>query len=154
MKCAYESCTTELPEGHQFNMCDPCRALSNRNLIALRQDPASPFSDRHDLLFDKQLTQMSGEEILRWYEKLEADYHNAAKYIKLYQLAPSKSKAFKSLAEQVEETRATQRNNAAESEARRIQRNIEKNKKKRASKEEKLRDLGLDPSILDTEVDF
>lgn len=103
--CAFANCGLELPTGTAFTLCERCRVIDNRNRMALVTDPHSPLPSAYRGIIQGVVTQMTGEEMIRYVTAQESVYLEFCKLRKLY--APEGTKRIKlSLVEEIEDARA------------------------------------------------
>lgn len=106
-KCAYTTCENQIPANAEKNLCEKCRAFAARNAIALRLDPVTPMAfDRIGCVEHTLLTNMTGEEILRYAKNLEEHYLEVQKVIKLHKLEKDSPRTLKTYEEQINEARS------------------------------------------------
>lgn len=105
--CGYNGCRTVLAEDQLFRNCEPCRILKAANAVRFLLDPCSPILNETAYKGEAQtlLTELTGEEILRYMSKLEEQYLNVCKLVKLRGLSASNKKPVQTAAEFVEEVR-------------------------------------------------
>lgn len=104
--CATQNCPNEILADSEFPTCEVCRVISNRNAVALLLDPNAPqaLSIRRERV-NQVITNMRADEMLAFVANVEYVYLEFQKVIKLHGIGNEKKKAFKSLAEQIEEGR-------------------------------------------------
>jgi len=108
-RCGYNGCPVELSNETIWRHCETCRKLKAANAIRFVLDPNSPLltSKEYELERKSRLTEMSGDEILRFMQLLEDEYLYVCKLVKLKGLTPGGAKKpVKTAAEFVEEVRA------------------------------------------------
>lgn len=105
--CGYNGCPVELDADQLFRHCESCRILKAANAARFLIDPCSPILDVKEYQGQTQtlLTELTGEEILRYMEKLEEQYLNVCKLVKLHGLTASHKKPVQTAAEFVETIR-------------------------------------------------
>lgn len=106
-KCAYEKCPNVIPAAHAFVHCDVCRTLITRNSLTLLLDPHSPHPSvtSSQGVFAQLITNLTGEEMIRSVEKMEAAYLAMQRHIHLYKVGAATPRANKSLVESLAEGR-------------------------------------------------
>lgn len=83
--CSYNGCVTQLSDEQLFRHCETCRKLKAANAIRFVLDPESPLLTSKEYAVQEQtlLTEMTGDEILRFMQVLEDNYLSVCKIIKL-----------------------------------------------------------------------
>lgn len=84
-RCLYNGCSTPLGDEQLFRHCETCRKLKAANAIRFVLDPESPLLTSKEYAVQEQtlLTEMTGDEILRYMQVLEDQYLAVCKIIKL-----------------------------------------------------------------------
>lgn len=130
--CATKGCPNEILSDSKFPMCEPCRVTGMRNKIAFALDPNAPQSltSRRENLHGNEglLTLMRQDEMISFVTNAEYVYLEFQKVIKRYGIGNEKKKAFKSLAEQVEETRFAADNDPNSKKANRLRKAVDRRK--------------------------
>lgn len=136
--CLYPGCENTILKTAQFEYCDTCRTIAARNAVALIIDPTNHTElERSREVTHTLLHNLSGDEILATFKKLENLYTEFGKVIRINNIQSSTRKPFKSLQEQIEEARSL--NEQSSIAARRKRKEVEKSHDKRvASKDKKL----------------
>lgn len=110
-RCNFRGCMNDLPKDAPFKMCEVCRTVYVTERVTLLTDP---FSNREPVVKDRIMSQtieaQTAAEVLQTAANLEYLYLEYRKVIKLHGLEPTSKRAKLSLAEQVDEARATGRN--------------------------------------------
>jgi hypothetical protein len=106
--CQYRNCPNSVPTLRAdgtvgFDYCEVCRAIVNRNSIALIQDPHSPIPQRAESQMQAVIHNLTPDELLNWTHKVEWTYLTLQTAIKSRELDIHRATRF---AEGVELVRA------------------------------------------------
>lgn len=136
-RCKYPSCNAEILADSQFDYCEKCRCMAARNTVALVIDPCAPKDmERSYEATWNMLQNLSGDEILNGARRVEEIYLTFQKFIKTQNVVSTQKRAFKPLAEQIEEAR---NKNAEEADTtKRLRAKADKGLRQRSTRMDKL----------------
>jgi len=104
--CAYPKCENVIAANSEFEFCELCRCLTNRNSIAILLDPASPvITDRADLIRQRTFHNMRPDEKINYLHHLETEYLNLQRELKSRDMETYRRKQLDDATEEVRRIR-------------------------------------------------
>lgn len=113
MNCKYRNCQTDIGDAPTFRLCEVCRVLDNADRLRLVMDPTAKFRPvMAQQMVEVMITQMTGEEMLRFQSNAEFVYLEVCKAARLYSPAPTNKRVKMTLQEQIDEARSSVESNS------------------------------------------
>ena len=107
--CIYRNCTNEVAAISEFQFCESCRILQQRDLMAMVLDPESPFNRvAMQKNCDQLFTVMTKDEVLHRMSQIEFVYLAFSTQRLRFQIEDKGKRVKQTLAEQVTAARGNQ----------------------------------------------